>query len=367
MAPMRFRTVPLFGKVILAFTGLILLLVGFARLSISGSGEPGPLARPFLTNTPARSASVRLPVADAGHMLPGVFAVHDVHAAEAGWTLLDRSGGTVGFVGADGIPGEAVGRHGQGPGELESPGAVARVGDQVGVLDLAGTRLDILSAGSTDPVRVTLASPECTGTLGRDLASDDQGWLVLRRCLAGAEATSELLRVDRDLTSRVLARESLSGSGPVDPFLAGLLVVTDGGVYIGSTRLPCLRRVEGTGPESACMTQVPLNPLPPEMRQEFEATIGARARAAGLEVELPASFPAFVDLRPLADGRWAVRRIERDGSEVWILERLEGARIRLRPEEGLRVEPGPSGLLLLRHETDGLRAWVVPFPTPDRQ
>jgi hypothetical protein len=252
---------------------------------------------------------------------------------------------------------------------LERPGEVAALGGRVAVLDMTGTRLDILARDSTAPVpapvRLELEAPDCRGTLAQDLASDRDGWIVLRRCLGTPNATVEVLRVTPELSVSVLAREPLDETAGLDPLLVELLAVTGDGVYLGSSRAPCLRRIEGAGPVRICMPSVPLAPLPDEIRDQFDATL-ARARAVGMEVELPQSVPSQLAVRPLAGDRWAVIRMRRDGSEVWMMERLEGSRIRIAPEAGVDVEPGPAGVLLLRHEPEGLRAWVIPFPVPDR-
>lgn len=340
---------------------LALVLTG-ARLMVTSDGEPGPLVAPFLTAEPMRVTTVEPPEGETGVSIPGVLAIRDVHASTAGWTLLDATGGTVGFVAADGATAPPVGRAGDGPGELASPAHAARSGSRVAVLDVAGTRLDLLRTDSTAPERLTLASPDCPATLARDLLPYGEGWLVARRCVAGPASSVEVLLVGADLTVRPLVRRPLGDGRTLDPLLVAILVGTGEDAYLGSTRQPCLERVAGGGPARLCMTNLPLRPLPDELRRAFAERLGARAERVGMEFELPTSLPAFADLRPLADGRWAVRRFDGDGAERWVLERLDADRLRLRPASGLRIEPGPAGLLLLRDEPAGIRAWVVPAP-----
>ncbi len=321
------------------------------------SAEPGE-ARP----RPAGRLA-RLVVApadnDPGTLLPEIFRITDVAVGPEGWAVLDGPGARVVTVDSLGRVGPGRGRAGRGPGELAGPAEVALRGDEVAVLDKAALHLDILGASGGE--RVTLPVRGCATALADDLAADGRGWLVLRRCLTPNRMLLELLRIRPDGGATVLDTATLGPMRVADPFLRPVLAVSGPGVYLGTTRAPCLRRASRSGPLSICPPAWTAAAIPDSLRDALEAAMPARGRALGLRVQVPEHFPPFVAVRAL-DERLAVRRPRGDGTARWVLSSAD-ASLDLQAEEGVRVEPGPRGLLLLRQEMAGVRVWTVPLPS----
>ena len=297
----------------------------------------------------------------SGRLLPDVFRVSDVDASPEGWVILDGQGGHASLVDTGGRFGPTVGRRGDGPGELRAPIAVARSGSAIGVLDASGLRLDVFPADTAPPFRVSLAPAACPAAFGVDLDADATGWIVLRRCLGTAQVRVEVLRVALlGGHSKVLDERALGPALPLDPFLGAILFTrTRSDVYLGSTRTPCLTRIEGTGERELCLESGPPVPLTDSLRRLYTGW-AERSERAGFATVLPSHLPPWLEVRD-AGHALAVLRPSVGSGEGWVLIETGREHV-IEPPNGTRVEPGPAGLLLLRHEPEGVRAWIVASP-----
>lgn len=300
---------------------------------------------------------------DTGRLVPGLFRVTDVHATSGGWALLDGRNGRVALVGTDGAVQASLGRPGQGPGELSAPAHVARRGLEVAVLDVAGTRLDRFGPGGEVQARLPLARGDCSGSMATDLTAFEGAWIVARRCTTTAGVTVEVLRVDDGGQVHVVTADPVAGEA-ADPFLRPLLL-EDGSLYLGSTRAACLRRIAGVGPRERCLRDAPTRPLPDDLRAALEGPLAGRARSVGMELRVPDHLPVALAVRSLPGGALAVQRPLDGELAPWHLEPVEAPVERLVSPVNDRIEPGPAGLLILRHELDGVRSWLVPTGSPE--
>jgi hypothetical protein len=235
----------------------------------------------------------------------------------------------------------------------------------VAVLDLAATRLDRFLLDGTPLPRVSLPRGACPGTLAEALAASDAGWLVLQRCAEGGGATVRTLLVDDRGRVTSLSVDTVAVQLD-DPFLNAVILESDRALYTGTTRSPCLARIVGEGPSERCLRPVPARPVSATLRQALEERLIGRARSVGLDLQVPEHLPAFLAVRDLGDDLLAVMRPLDERDAPWVMESESARPLTLTAPEGIRLEPGPAGVLLLRDDLAGLRSWVVPLPEPGR-
>lgn len=296
-------------------------------------------------------------------ILPGIASVSHVHASDDGWLVMDGPAARLVLVDASGRVTATRGRPGDGPGELSAPARAARAGNEVAVLDMAATRLDRYAVSGDPLPRVHLPTSTCAGTLAEELDRHGDDWIVVQRCSDRARTRVRVLKVGPDGQVDSLGVASAVGQ-LTDPFLRSVVLsVPKSGLHLGSTRALCLRLIAGSGPPEFCLRPVPRRPVPDAFRAQFERRVAGRARAVGMAFQVPEHLPPLLSARGIDERTVAVRRPLDDRHAPWVLERIGGGTLTLLAEWGTRIEPGPQGLLVLRHELDGVRARVVPLPT----
>ncbi len=351
---------------------LVTLVLAACEGAPAGRGNPGEDAAMAVdagampTHRLGVGAAIAPEAGDPGLRLPAVTIATHVWAGPEGWAILDGPAGRVALIEPDGAVETVFGRRGEGPGELAAPARVARSAAGVAVLDLAATRLDRFDRTGRPRPRVSLPRAGCAGTMAEGLAPHEDAWIVLQRCADRAVTASRTLRVDRDGSVTELDRTAIAGQLS-DPFLDPLLMAIPGeGVYVGTTRASCYRRVAGPGSAEHCLREVQPLPVPAEARARMEARLSERARSVGLALTVPDHLPLALDVRSVDGARRAVRRPVDTRSAPWVIEHDDGSSLTLVADGTYRVEPGPAGVLLLLDELEGMRAWVLPLPGGDR-
>lgn len=355
------------ARILLALgaTAAVALLIGTTvaltrtarSLHVAEDEGPGRVGSRFLP-TRSRVLSPRDPGA-----LVDPFTVGVSRATKRGWVLLDLSSREVLLVSPEGREEGRMGRHGQGPGELEYPAIAARGGDgTVAVADAFTRHLDLFPT-SGDPWRWRIRAGDCdTGTPIGLWESPAGGWRLVRTCVTGLRRSLELVHLE---TGQPQVDSTLGRLPTVvqDLFAQPLAVVMDGRLLVGSTRHTCLSEAplgQGSGSEGyRCLPSPRPFETPDSLLQERIGGSLGRLAAAGLKFTLPDEMPTLADVRETSRGP-ALRIVLEDLSEAWAFEE-EGELVYAELPDGVRAYPGWDAWLLLADELDGLRIWTLPY------
>lgn len=299
---------------------------------------------------------------DSGVLLDP-FSAGRASSSPQGWILLDLSSRELMVVTREGGVARRLGRHGQGPGELEYPGLAARADDgTVVVVDAFTRHIDIFPYGG-EPWRWSVDAGDCD--VGDPVAlwpRPDGGLLLLRTCTSGLSRSLELVRlaVGEPQVSTSLGR--LPGVVQ-DMFHQPLAVALRGRILVGSTRRTCFSEVDSAGTgltdRRVCLPAPhPIETPDSILQARLGRSLGRLART-GLKVTLPDRMPALADLRETSRGA-ALQVVLGDLSEAWAFEE-DGELVYAELAEGVRAYPGWEAWLLLADELEGLRIWTVPY------
>lgn len=343
-----------------AVTGLALGLLGPLLLA-SGNGEDEGLA---LTLAAPVGPPVALDFPDGRPVEKKVLSAHAAVRSASGWTVLDNRGHQLVFLSEDGAFLRAVGRGGNGPGELRTPISLTKAGDAFVVLEVDGRLLTFdLEGAHLHDSRIP-PSGECfSSTVQRVLGGDDGLHLLTTCTTAPGQFVARIGLLTREGETRTVLERPVQDArgGTVDPYRFPILASVDGTPALGIVGERCLRLADprADGVERVCYPDLPLAPLPDSLRRTFDRSF-ARAIREGIRVTLPESLPPFLEVID-GDGAWGFLTVTEQGEYVLDLVRGDGLR-RLTLPPRVRAFPSRDAILLVREELDGTSFAVVPIP-----
>jgi hypothetical protein len=286
------------------------------------------------------------------HLAPQVVAADEALFLDPGWVLLDGLEGRLHLLDSLPSPVRTVGRRGDGPGELVSPRHLVQDPDGFAVVGVDG-RLDRFDASGRFLERVRIDLAACPFADVREARRAGDHLLLALVCTEGAERRFLLVRMTDDGAVTPVASRDAGGWGDLRPY-GPVLGAVGGRAAWGTGAEPCLRLLDGerAPADTLCVPGPPI-PLSEGLRRQVEEALGARARTAGLRVELPDHLPWLDRIVHVDDGGVLVRRPV--DARRWRLEWL-GSPGGLWPvPEGLEVHGGGGRLLLVHHGLEGVR------------
>ncbi len=389
--PLRFPWSPARWFAALAGGVAVLVILASARALFgpplersgdSGSGDGESLAGSATTLTAGHLPSVDGGTGDgAGSAAPppspplqgdgwrldrDLLSVTDAVPAGEGWVLLDGRSASWLLIDGSGMRVVSGGGRGRGPGELDSPAAIALLGDTLVVVERTLGTLERYRLDGTVVDRVRLPTEGCeVGFVRRAVVA--RGFLhLLRECLGGAGGGSRL-RVERwepeGRRTALLHERPWRDPSAGTPFRPGRPVLAGEGdrLLFGDAQDGCLRSLPPAVQEEVCHPDPPEAPL---TRREQEALERARrvASLSGLRLEAPPHRVPFDEVFLLPGGRTVFRTVlEEDARRLDLLE--PGGRSVTWPiEAGLWTRVGPRSILLAREGADGTEIRLLPLP-----
>ena len=276
------------------------------------AGGPGDVAGGELAAAPPPDARA----------FPELSSATDADLGDSVWFVLDRRGRRVHRFDQSGALLGSFARHGEGPGELSFPSAVAVHRDTVVVADQLAVHLYAPSGDHIEDRRVSF--DDCLGARIADIDSGADGLLFLVHCANPAQRAAVFLATE-DGRARRLAAASREGRGNVLSF-AFMPVVSahSGGFLFGDASSDCLDLFDGGGAPKRrfCHDWMPRLPLSKQERDDVEDELRGLADAAGLRVDVPKTFPPFDRVFTLEDERLAYRALVRDSDGEVTMSRL---------------------------------------------
>ena len=269
--------------------------------SVADRTRPEAVSVSGADDSVAWSASSDLP------SLPSVLSVTDADFGGATWFVLDRRGRRVHRVDEAGTLLGSFARHGNGPGELSSPTALAVHRDRVAVADRGFVRLYDFSGAHIADRRHAVVG--CFALRIADLESVSQGLLVLATCTSPVQGIMAMVLLAED-GGDLLPRASISplGHGIVadlsfQPVVSGY----PGGFVFGNADADCLGVYDMAARQTGSVCHSWLERVPVSRRQAeaLKDQLMPAANAVGARVAVPRRLPPFERVFDLADGRLA--------------------------------------------------------------
>lgn len=329
------------------------LLPLLVLLAATGCGTQAEGPPPSRTSSYAGGPPPTLPgVPAAWRHVPGIVAADEALFLDGGWVVLDGLEGRLHLLDSLGGPLGVVGRRGDGPGELSAPRHLAREGTGFVVVG-AGGRLDRFSAAGRFLERRQVVLDGCPFPEIREAREVDRRLHLAVACLRDRRRHFALHRVEPD--GRASALVDVPAAEGDDFTLHGpALASSEEGPVWGTGDDPCLQllREPGLPPADAGCLHGPAIPLSDPLRREMEASLGERARAAGIRLVIPEHLPWFDRLVEGAGSDiLAVRPVSARG---WRLERVGPEAGRWAVPTGVEVHGSHGRILLVHHGMEGV-------------
>ncbi len=288
---------------------LIVVIVGINWLTLRALQPPRPAEvrdLSFQGSFGSREARGPAPIPveirppGASHLLPEVLSVTDALEREGRWIILDRRMGKIHFLDpAKGLI-RSLGRKGKGPGEFESPVALALKDSTLWVLNQGGLSLDRLSMEGELVTRRRLEGGGCLVGLGKALVTLERGDpFLLRFCPATVPgpgtAWVEQVSEEGKLTALVSLPLGDPGSRKIHFLREPVLTGRGTSLFLGTLDTPCLQDLSGSdgNPEVLCLPPYNRPAIPEEKREEVQGMFRGIAKLGLLPLGVSAEMPWY--------------------------------------------------------------------------
>lgn len=316
------------------------------------------------------------PPSSVGQVFPDVQSATDADLAadadlgDAVWYLLDARGRRVHRFSETGALLGSFARHGQGPGELSAPSAIAVHQGAVVVADRRVLHLYELDGTHIADRRLDL---DGCFALEADIDPAVQGLLVLVRCAAPAQGfgAAAYLVADDGGVRRLASRSPGGGRFVADLGFVPVISALPNGFVFGDAGADCLAVYDAAAAEAgrACHEWIPRLPISGRAAKAAEAELEPLVQAIGGRLNVPRQLPPFDRVFSLADGRLAYRvpvRLADEAAEEASMFRLvvqddAGGELALPVPDASAVFVAGESALAAWDELDGVRVAVVPL------